>query len=79
MMPQAWKVTRYQPDIFRPEKKWRRTLFTALGVVWALFWGAVALWLITGGAEARLLVGTAVRSLTQLFSDAISALAGLFQ
>jgi hypothetical protein len=79
MMPQAWKISRYQLPVFHHEPNWRKPLHRLFSVLWVLFLGAVALWILAGGSESRQLIASAFRALAQFFHDAFSGLAWLFR
>jgi hypothetical protein len=78
-MPQAWKITRSQISLFRPEPRWRTSLRTLISAFSAVFWAAAVLWLVTGGAEARQTLTGIFRSLARMVRDALSGLPPLFR
>lgn len=78
-MPQTWKITRSRLSIFQPEHRWRKSAQNIISLSWAVFWAAAAIWLLTGGTEARQVLAGIIRNLTQIFRDAFSGFAWLFK
>lgn len=78
-MPQTWKITRSQLSMFHPEHRWHKLVRNVISACWAVFWAAVAIWLLTGGTEARQVLAGIIRNLTQIFRDAFSGFAWLFK
>lgn len=78
-MPQVWKLTRYQPNIFHENGSWHRSLRSALAVLWLLVMSAVALWFLAGGPEARSAANGIVRWISYLVELLRTAVQRFFQ
>lgn len=76
-MPQVWKISRYQQRIFLQDQNWRKPLHGILSILWALLWGAIAFWILAGGPEARQLLGSLFRGVSQFFRELLSGLSWL--